>query len=63
MENLEPTEKSKISPSEEEIREDIRESLKLSPFFGKMTSAEQEQFINETYERYQKDKKKQKEEK
>ncbi len=60
MEKLEPIEKSKISPSEEETREDIRKSLKSSPLFEKMTPAEQEQLINETYEKYYKDKEEEK---
>lgn len=61
MENFESIKESKTLSSEEEIKESIRENLKLSPLFEKMTPAEQEQFINETYEKYYKDKKEEKE--
>lgn len=41
--------------SEIKEKENIMESLKLSPFFKTLTPAEQEQLFNETYERYKKD--------
>lgn len=44
-------EKFQIQKSEEEIKEEIREILKLSPFFEKMTQDEFEKAVNEVYER------------
>jgi hypothetical protein len=50
-------EELKKSLSEEEIKADIRESLKLSPFFEKeLTPEEQQKLIEEMYERYYKEK-------
>jgi len=47
----------KKSLSEEEIKADIRESLKLSPFFEKeLTPEEQEKLVDEMYGRYYGDK-------
>lgn len=54
---------SEVLEKEKEEKENIMESLKLSPFFKTLTPAEQEQLINETYENYYKDKEKEKEEK
>lgn len=54
MESIEPVKKSEILLSEEEIKKDIKETLKLSPIFELMTPVEQEQLINEEYERRRK---------
>ncbi len=54
MENIEPIKKSKMPISEEEIKKNIKEALKLSPIFELMAPDEQEQFINEECEKYRK---------
>lgn len=54
MESIEPVKKSEIPLSEEQIKKDIKETLKLSPIFELMTPVEQEQLINEEYERRRK---------
>ncbi|MFH1956176.1 MAG: hypothetical protein ABIJ28_00805 [Patescibacteria group bacterium] len=56
MENLEQIKNSGTPLSEEKIKKDIKEVLELSPLFEKMTPGEQERLINETYEKYYKDK-------
>lgn len=54
MESIELIKKSKMPPSEEEIKKELEETLKLSPIFELMTPAEKERFINEEYEKYRK---------
>ncbi|MBU3926070.1 hypothetical protein KJ763_02790 [Patescibacteria group bacterium] len=56
MENLEQIKNSGTPLSEEKIKKDIKEVLELSPLFEKMMPGEQERLINETYEKYYKDK-------
>ncbi len=63
MESIESIKKSKAPSSEEDIKKELKETLKLSPIFELMTPAEKEQFINEEYEKYHKYCKDKKEEK
>ncbi|OGZ34392.1 MAG: hypothetical protein A2Y98_01985 [Candidatus Portnoybacteria bacterium RBG_19FT_COMBO_36_7] len=57
IKNVRENENYKKPLSEQEIKDDIRETLKLSPFFEKeLTPEEQDKLIEETYEKHYKEK-------